>query len=242
MPQSGKLQLAYQATFPNGSFQPSVDHLDIGPMLIGHSPIALNPTVEQLPGELLISVTRPNGFPNSVTATAGMFATPVNFGPGSVSRVSATFRAPVGPMVTGGWAVLVQASTGDEHDLSNETRAVASLRVPPGGEIRLNVPFGATTPTSRVLPTEVRDDIFSSASPKPFTLDLTIDRIAGTGKAELTVENDVFSLPFILQDLEANDGPTITAMAAGVGMGASPGQTVSVHLRDFRIFVPQRQT
>lgn len=237
MPPSEKLKLAYQATFPNGSFEPSVDHLGIGPMLFGHSPIAVNPAVEPLPGELLISVTRPNSFPNTVTATAAMFATPVNFGPGSVSRASATFRAPVGPMVTGGWAVMVEASSGDEQDLSNEKRVVATLRVPPGGEIRLNVPFGATTQTFLVLPTEIRDDIFSSVSPKPFTLGLTIDRIAGTGKAELRVEDDVFFRDFILQSLGA-DGPTIGAMAAGVGMGASPGQTVSVHLRDFRIFVP----
>jgi len=238
MPPSDKLQLAYQATFSNGSFQPSVDHLDIGPMLTGHSPIAVNPKFEPLPGEIFISVTRPNGFPNSVTATACMFATPVNFGPDSVSRVSATFRAPVGPMATGGWAVLVEASTGDQHDLSTETRVAATLRVPPGGEIRLNVPFGATSPTFMALREEIRDDIFSSVSPKPFTLDLTIDRIAGTGKAELAVENDVFSLDFILQDFGVNGGPTITAMGAGVGMGASPGQTVSAHLRDFRIFVP----
>jgi len=240
MPQSGKLQLAYQATFPNGSFQPSVDRLGIGPMLTGHSPIAVNPTFEPLPGELFISVTRPDNQPNTVTATACMFATPVNFGPGSVSRVTATFRAPLGPMTTGGWAVLVQASTGDQHDLTNETRVVATLRVPPGGEIRLNVPFGATTPTFLVLPTEIRDDVFSSVSPRPFTLDLTIDRVAGTGKAELTVENDVFSLPFTLQGLGATDGRIIKAMGAGVGMGASPGQTVSVHLRDFRIFVPSK--
>lgn len=240
MPQSDKLQLAYQATFPNGSFEPSVDHLGIGPMLFGHSPIAVNPTVEQLPGELLISVTRPQSFPNTVTATAAMFATPVNFGPASVSRVSATFRAPVGPMTTGGWAVMVEASTGDQHDLTNETRAVATLRVPPGGKIRLNVPFGATTTTTfKELGEEIRDDIFSSVSPKPFTLDLTIDRIAGTGEAVLTVENHRFPLPFMLKDFLANGGPTIRAMGAGVGMGASPGQTVSVHLRDFRIFVPR---
>lgn len=240
MPQSDKLQLAYQATFPNGSFQPSVDHLGIGPMLMGHSPIAVNPTIEPLPGELLISVTRPNNQPNSVTATAGMFATPVNFGPGSVSRVSATFRAPVGPMVTGGWAVLVEASTGDENDLSNATRVAATLRVPPGGKIRLNVPFGAPPSTYKDLREEFRDAIFSSVSPKPFTLDLTIDRVAGTGKAEITVENQLCSLDFDLQYLGSNDGRIITAMAAGVGMGASPGQTVSAHLRDFRIFVPRK--
>jgi hypothetical protein len=240
--ESDKLQLAYQATFPNGSLEPSVNDLDIeGPMLTSSTLGAdSNPTFTSLPGELFISVTRPVDTPAGVVASAVVSVTPVNFGPGSISRVSATFRAPFGPLVTGGWAVQVYSRTGGQDDLSTETRVAATLRVQPGGEVRLNVPQidsgGAPSTTFMVLPVEILDDIF--LSPKPFTLDLTIDRTAGTGNAKLTVGNHVFRHPFDLKVFPVNDEPTISAMGAGVAMNGSSGQTVSVHLREFRIYAP----
>jgi hypothetical protein len=106
----------------------------------------------------------------------------------------------------------------------------------------LNVPFGATEVTFKELDNEFREEIFSPVSPKPFTLDLIVDRIAGTGKAELSVEDYRLPADFTLQYLGPGDGRIITAMGAGVGMGASPDQTVSVHLRDFRIFAPSSET
>jgi hypothetical protein len=69
------------------------------------------------------------------------------------------------------------------------------------------------------------------------TLSLTIDRIHGTGKAELKVGDSVFSLPFVLADFVANGGPTITAVGPGIAVNANaPGQTASVHVREFRIY------
>jgi hypothetical protein len=231
------LQLAYQATFPNGSTQASVDHLGVGPMQLGSSLIAnSNPTFAQLPGELFMSVTRPVGLPASLFVSAGAFATPVDFGPGSISRASATFRAPIGPLAAGGWAVAVIARTGGQNNLNSDTLVVATLNMRPGGVLRLNVPFGATTSTFVVLPMSVRDEIFSAVSPRPFTIDLAIDRLTGAAKAELTVENNVFSLPFVLAAFRANGGPTITAMGAAIANANAAGQTVSVHLRDFRIY------
>jgi hypothetical protein len=240
--QGDRLQLAYEATFPNGSLEPSVNHLGIeGPMLTSSTLGSnSNPTFSSLPGELFIGVTRPVGTATGVVASAVVSATPVDFGPGSISRVSATFRAPLGPLVSGGWAVQVYARTGGQDDLSTQTRVSATLRVQPGGEFRLNVPqivSGVTSTTFMVLPVEILDDIFSTMSPtKPFTLDLSIDRTAGTGEAKLTVENRVFRLPFVLTVFPVNDEPTITAMGAAVAMNGSSGQTVTVHLREFRIY------
>jgi hypothetical protein len=239
--QADRLQLGYLVNFANGSLEPSANHLGIsGPMLTTSSLTASNPTFAPLPGELLIGVTRPAGLQNGVSVGAGVFATPVNFGPGSVSRVSATFRAPIGPSF-GGWAVGVQGRTGGQHDLSPETKVVATLRVEPGGELRLNVPLGATEPTFVRLPRRIRNEIFSAASPKPFTLDLTIDRMTGTGRAELTTGNDVFSVSFVLKDFRAHGGPTITAMGAAVGVAnnGAAGQPLSVRLREFRIYAPR---
>ena len=234
------LELAYLATFANGSLGPSVNALGIdGPMLKVDSQIEnWNPTFSPGPGDLVISLARPAGLSSGVVTAAGVFATLVSFGPGSVSRVSATFRAPDGPP-TGGWAVVLNARTGGQNDLSGETRVNVSLRMAPGGELRLNVPFGATMTTFTILSPEIRDEIFSAVAPKPFTLSLLIDRITGTGQATLTVQDNVVSLPFFLSTFPANSEPTITAMGAGIAAnGTAPGQVVSVHLREFRIYAP----
>jgi hypothetical protein len=231
------LQLVYQAAFPNGSLQASVDHLRIGPMVTGDSQVAnSNPTYTRLPGELLMAITHPVGLPIPMVASAGIFSTPVNFGPGSVFRLSATFRAPVGPLAISGWAIGLSARTGNADDLASATRVTAVLRTAPGGVLRLNIPFGSTLPTFVVLPTAIRDEIFSAVAPKPFTLDLSINRITGMGGATLTVDNDVFPLTFALSDFRANGGPIITAVGASIANAGAPGQTVSVHVRDFRIY------
>jgi hypothetical protein len=232
------LQLAYQATFPNGFPQASVDFLRAGPMQPGDTLIPnTNPTFARLPGELFISITRPIGLLPDFIPAATAWATPVNFGAGSVSRISATFRAPVGPLATGGFAIGLVAKTGGKNDLPSEPRIAVTVNVRPGALVRLNVPFGSTQPTAMVLPVAVRNEIFSAVAPKPFTIDLSIDRTTGTGRAELTVGNNVFSLPFVLADFQANGGPAITAMGAGIAVNSNgPGQTASVHLRDFRIY------
>lgn len=237
-PDSAELRLVYQATFPNGSLQSSVDHLGVGPMQMGDTLIAnSNPTFARRPGELFISITRPVSLSSDLVVAQSAWATPVDFGPGSVSRISVTCRAPVGPLPGGGFAIGLVAKTGGKDDLASEPRIAVTVNVRPGFLVRLNVPFGSTGPTAMVLPTAVSEEIFAASSPKPFTLDLSIDRMNGTGKAELKVENNVFTLPFVLSDFLADDGPTITAVGAGIAVNANgPGQTASVHLRDFRIY------
>jgi hypothetical protein len=234
----GPLRLAYQASFPNGSLDSSVDHLGAGPMVPGDPLIPdSNPTVSALPGEVVVSIHRPFGLSPDLIPSESIWATPVHFGPGSVVRISATYRAPVGPLPGGGFAIGLVGRTGAKDDLPNETRVATTINVRPGFLVRLNVPFGSTTPTNIVLPQAVKDAIFSTSDPQPFTLSLTIDRIHGTGKSVLKVGDKLFSLSFALADFRADGGPIITAVGPGIAVNSNgPGQTASVHVRDFRIY------
>lgn len=234
----GVLRLAYQATFPNGSLDSSVDHLGVGQMVPGDPLIPdSNPTVSALPGEILVSIHRPVGLSPDDIPSESVWATPVKFGPGSVFRTSVTFKAPIGPLSTGGFAIGLVARTGAKDDLVSETRVATTINVRPGFLVRLNVPFGSTAPTNMVLPQAVKDAIFSTTDPQPFTLTLTIDRVHGTGKSQLKVGANVFTLHFVLADFVADGGPTITAVGPGIAVNANgPGQTASVHVRDFRIY------
>ena len=231
------LQLVYQASFPNGSYDSSVDRLHLGALKKGDSQIANSyPTWNAAPGEVVMKITRPAGVPSTVAVSAGVFAQPVSFAAGSRLRLSATFVAPSGPLDIGGWAVAVSARTGGQNDLPTDTRATVTLQSRPNGIARLNVPFGSTAPTSVFLTAAVHKLIFG-AHPKPFTIELSIDRVTGKGEASLKVENRVLSAGFNLSDFSAAPGsPVITAVGAAVANANAPGATVSVHLRDFRIY------
>ena len=235
---STELQLAYQASFPNGSLDSSIDKLGIGPMLPGDTGIEnSNPIIEKRPGELFLSISRPVDLSPDLIPAMGVWATPVDFGPGTVSRIRATYIAPVGPMPGGGFAIGINAKTGNQDDLPTDTRIAVTVNVRPGFVVRLNVPFGATAPTAMPLPQEAKDAIFSARDPQPFTIELTMDRVEGTGLAKLTVADQVYSLEFTLRDFRADDGPAITALGPGLAVNSNaPGQTVSVRLRDFRIY------
>jgi hypothetical protein len=88
-----------------------------------------------------------------------------------------------------------------------------------------------------VLPDAVKEAIFSSTDPAPFTVELTVDRKNGTATGKLTVGDQIFTVPFIPSDFLANSGPVITAAGPGIAVNSNgPGQTASVHVRDFRIY------
>lgn len=234
-----ELRLAYLASFPNGSLEPSLDKLNAGPMVPGDSLVPdSNPTVSAANGEVVVSIHRPLGLSPDDIPSESIWATPVNFGPGSVVRLKATFIAPVGPYATtGGFAIGLGARTGAKDDLSTETRVFATVNARPNQLVRFQIPFGSVETRNTVLPQAVKDAIFSTTDPQPFTLDLTIDRKAGTGIAKLMVIDQVFSLSFTLADFLADGGPTITATGPGIAVNANgPGQTASVHVRDFRIY------
>jgi hypothetical protein len=237
-PAPAELNLAYLASFPNGSLKPAVDRLNAGPMVPGDPLIPdSDPTVTAGSGDVVVSIHRPLGLSPDDIPSESLFA-PVNFGPGSVVRIKATFIAPVGPYATtGGFAIGLGGRTGGKDDLATETRVFTTINVRPNQLVRLNVPFGSVETANMVLPQDVKDAIFSTTDPQPFTLELTIDRKQGKGTAKLTVIDQVFSLDFTLADFVADGGPPITAVGPGIAVNSNaPGQTASVHVRDFRIY------
>lgn len=237
-PSSAELRLAYLASFPNGSLEPALDKLNAGPMVPGDPLIpGSNPTVSAGPGGIKVSIHRPIGLSPDDIPSESIFA-PVDFGPGSVVRIRATFIAPVGPYATtGGFAIGLGARTGGKDDLATETRVFATMNVRPNQIVRFQIPFGSVEPRNVVLPQAVKDAIFSTTDPQPFTIELTIDRVEGTATAKLMVIDQVFSLDFTLSDFLADGGPAITAVGPGIAVNANgPGQTASVNVRDFRIY------
>ena len=238
-PASTELRLAYLASFPNGSLEPSLDKLNAGAMFPGDPLIPdSNPTVSTSPGEVVVSIHRPVGLSPDLIPAESLWA-PVNFGPGSVVRLRATFIAPVGPYATtGGFAIGVGGRIGGKDDLPLEPRVFVTVNARPNQLVRFQVPFGSVEPTNTVLPQAVKDAIYSTTDPQPFTIELTIDRKLGKGTAKLMVIDQVFSLSFTLSDFLADTGPTITAVGPGIAVNSNgPGQTASVHVREFRIYV-----
>ena len=237
-PASTEFQLAYLASFPNGSLEPALDKLNAGPMFASDPLIPdSNPTVSEVPGGIKVSIHRPIGLSPDLIPSESIFA-PVNFGPGSLVRIRTTFIAPVGPYATtGGFAIGVGARTGGKDDLTTETRVFATVNARPNQLVRFQIPFGSVEPRNVVLPQAVKDAIYSTTDPQPFTIELTIDRKLGTGTAKLTVIDQVFSLSFTLSEFLADGGPTITAVGPGIAVNANgPGQTASVRVREFRIY------
>ena len=236
-PSSNEFQLAYLASFPNGSLEPALDKLNAGPMVPGDPLIPdSNPTVSAAPGGIEVSIHRPIGLSPDDIPSESVFA-PVDFGPGSVVRISATFIAPVGPYATtGGFAIGLGARTGGKDDLATETRVFTTINVRPNQVVRFQVPFGAVEPTNTALPQDVKDAIFSTTDPQPFTIEMTIDRNLRKGTVKLMVIERVFTLEFTLADFVADGGPTITAVGPGIAVNSNgPGQTASVRIREFRI-------
>lgn len=238
-PASNEFQLAYLASFPNGSLEPAIDKLNAGPMVPGDPLIPdSNPTVSAAPGGIEVSIYRPLGLSSDQIPSESVFA-PVEFGPGSISHIRATFIAPVGPYATtGGFAIGLGARTGGNDDLASETKVFATVNVRPNQVVRFQVPFGSVEPRNTPLPQAVKDAIFSTTDPQPFTIELTIDRKLGKGTAKLMVIDQVFALEqFTLADFVADGGPTITRVGPGIAVNSNgPGQTASVRVREFRIY------
>ena len=237
-PGSTEIRLAYQASFPNGSLEGSVDKLTVGPMQPGDTLIAnSNPTFTPLKGEYLVGITRPADLSPDLVSAASLWATPVNFGPGSILRLRATFIAPVGPLPGGGFAMGLVAKVGNKDDLQGEPNIGVTVNVRPGFLVRFGASVGSAGPARVVLPDAVKEAIFSSTDPVPFTIELTVDRTNGTATGKLTVGDQIFTVPFVPSDFLANSGPVITAVGPGIAVNQNaPGETASVRVRDFRIY------
>ena len=236
-PGADSLQPVYLTNFGHGSLDSSVDRLGIGPIKPGNSQDpGIDATWGAGNGTVILGVTRPSSF-TGVVVSSGLFATPVNFGTGSVFAARATFRAPTGPHLTGNvFAVVVGARTGDEDDLFPETRVGASFQVR-GATARLNVP-GAIPPAGLSnIPQAVYDAIFNPEDPLPFTLELMLDRKTGAGRASLKAGDYVISHDF-QSVFTANSGPVITAVGPSIGLANGAGQRATVEVMDFRILQP----
>jgi len=230
--------LVYKASFGGGTLVPSLDKLDFGALKPGSTEVAnTNPTASLDKGEVTLGVTRPTGLATGVVASSGVFVTDLEFDQGSLFGLQATFVGPRGPS-SGGWAAgALSARTGDESDLNGETRVNATLNARVGGTARLNVPFGATSQTFVDVPAPMYAAIFRLTDPAPYTIRLLVDRISGTGRASLSVDGFApLSRTFQLSDFQAESGPSITAVGATIANANAPGQTVTVRMRDFRIY------
>jgi hypothetical protein len=232
-----QLRLGYLATFANGSFNPVIDQVGFGPMQTGDSQVPdIDASWTPQGAEMVLEVTRPATATGGPVAV-GVFATPVNFGPGTVFEEHATYIKPAGPHQTGNiWAATVEARTGGNEDLDSETRIAATLQVR-GTALRLNA-LGAAVPTRIDLPQDVYDEIFSPTDPQPFTLELLVDRVSGSGRVSLKIDDRIFSRDANFPAFAANSGSVITAVGPTLAIASASGQTASVHLREFRMFLP----
>lgn len=231
---SPNLQQVYHVTFGGGSLDSGVDPLQIGLLKAGDAQVSgSNPVASVSNGYTDLSVTRPSGASGIVSS--GLYATPIEFGPGSVFRVQATFEMPPGPS-TGGWASAVSARTGGVDDLAAEMRVVAGLSARPNGTARLNVPFGAQSSAFVDIPQDLYNDLFHSTHHQKYTIALLVDRRSGMGKASLFSNGSILSVDFVLSQFKATSGPVITAAGAAVANGSATGATVSVRVTDFRLF------
>ena len=233
-----KLELAYLVNFHNGSLAPSVDKHNFKAMAKGHSEIPdSSPTWNKQGGGLEMAITKPQGA--SEPASAGVWATPVNFGPGSKFAIEATFVRPDGPHESGNvWAVALSARTGGVPDLPSLTRAAATLQVR-AGNARLNAP-GVTPPLNLDnLDSATYNRIFRENGPAQFTLTFLVDRSTGKGTATIKVGDVVVSKQSDLTVFKATSGEPITAVGAAIVLSSGDGKKASVQIREFRILTPK---
>ena len=230
------LQLIYHAEFGDGSLGSGIDPLDIGPMGIGDTGVpGTYPSWEATNGSIRVSITRPSVAITGPVANA-LYATPIDFGPGTIIGFSGTFVAPAGPhSPTDVWAVAILARTGGVADLPSEIRTVVSFQIR-GRAARINMLGGTAPVNSDFLPQAAYDEIFDPVTPQPFTLEFLIDRTTGMAHGKLKLRHTTVSKDILLQDFRADSGPTISAVGAGIAIANAPGQTASVRVLDFKIF------
>jgi hypothetical protein len=230
------LQQVYHATFGNGSLGSGVDHLSLGELKPGNAQVAdSDPIWVAEQGTIRVAVTRPAVQVVGPVAS-GLFATPVDFGQGTIVGLRATFVAPSGPHDSGNiWAVTLGVRTGSNHDLAAEVRTATTFQVR-GSGARLNV-VGSQAPANQLnVPQEIYDAIFNPIDPQPFTLELLLDRRTGNSVARLIVDDSVFEHGFQSATFRPDAGPAITAVGPTIAISNAPGSRASVRIADFSIF------
>lgn len=240
MPPPNDLELSYLASFPSGSLDPSVDKTGLGPMMLGHTDAAdINAVAEPQSGAYRFGVTNPNATLRETYS--GAFLTPVDFGPGTLFSVRATYIGPEGPFPAAGvlWAVGLMVRTGGAVADANEPRAGVTLQVR-GGGLRLNMP-GAETPLNLPnMPQDRFDAVFDPNDPAPITLELVVNRITGVTDSSVKIGDFPPVLGSCkLKDFKAESGPAITAVGPAIAVAAPPGARAFVQVRDFRLSLPK---
>jgi len=239
VPPPAHLELSYLASFPNGSLQPSVDKLGLGPMQIGHTDVAgIDPIATPQNGTFFLGITNPSAAFQETYS--GLFVTPVEFGTGTLFSVRASFIRPAGPTSEGDlWAVCIMVRTGGAVASINEPRAGVTLQVRDGG-VRLNLPGAKPALDLENLEQDRFEAVFDPDDPAPITLELLVDRISGRGEASVQIGDfPKVSGSSMFKDFKVDSGPAITAVGPAIAVARPAGTKASVQVRDFRLFVPR---
>lgn len=228
-------QLIYQAKLADGSLVPSIDTRKLGNLVKGDSGPGAGATWTPFSTGLTIAVTQPAGA--TEPSSAGVWVTPVKFGPGSKFALEATFVSPRGPdAINDLWAVALAARTGDRMDAADAVRAGATLQVR-GPTARLNGP-GLDPGLGLMNISQANyDRLFKQNTPVEFTLEFVVDRATGKGKATLKVAGVMVATgESSLADFKATSGQDITTVGAGVVIARGQGKSASVQIREFKIY------
>ncbi len=238
------------ATFPEGSLVCGYwdgIHAPPQPLVIGHGQVdGSDPSGTPTDDGLLLSVTAPGTIPGDKTPSVGVFSTNVDFGPGSVFSVQATFQNPTISFLdpsARAWATSVTARTGGQDDLKSEARLSVTVRVK-GTAASMNIieidQNGGGPLDNQVIDGELKANIFEKHL--PYTIRLSVDRTTGKGQATLTSGNQTLSSKtFDLAIFLPNSGPIISAVGPAVANCCVPGAKVTVLVSDFRISQPSRR-
>jgi hypothetical protein len=246
----------YHAEFPGGSLE--CGYLD----LIHDSPMAMKEGYGEVTGQtqdtyasdggkLTLSLTAPDKIPKDATPSIGVFSTDLDFGPGSVFFVRATFHGPEGPRIpesgayTNAWSVGVVARTGDERDLGANKRLGITLRFRDKDGILSVQESNLTDDETHLLkenfkiPEWITDKIVRTAGTTPLTitLELQVDRQTGSGQATLTAGTYTKSVQFEMLTFQSKSGPVIKTVGATLANCCAPGWNVKTDVHDFQISV-----
>jgi hypothetical protein len=260
VPGATPFQTAYHATFPSGRLDCGyMDriHSTPQPMKPGDGKVA-GATVTDSPittGGRLLGLTPPNPIPDDKTPSAAISSTDLPFGPGTVFTARATFRNPIGPHLapaadhTNAWALSISARDGNEADLATDNRLAVTFKVKNQTATLNIVDTGYSgPPRSKSVDPAIYASIFgtSGASPKPFTIELYVNRQTGKGSASLAgpaVEAagaGSVDLPFDIYAFPPTSGPIIKALGPTIANCCAWGQAVNVEITDFEIRTPVR--
>lgn len=243
-----EFQVVYRAVFQEGSIGCCfVDRIHDAPQPLAKGQGNVAGAIEDVlvasdSDRIGLVVKAPMPIPKGETPSVGLFSTGLDYGPGAVFSVRATFRRPKGPHLpptpeySNAWAVGVAARTGDLEDSALQTRLTATFRV--RNDIAVLNVQGINETLSlddiQIDPT-MYEKIFSDVSPQFFSIELFVNRSAGAGKAILTAGTYSKTVPFTMKDFLKDSGPTVQVVGATLANCCAPGETAKVEVTDFQI-------